>query len=207
MNSTAPETKWVDPQSELMITPSEIMEFIYCPRYTYFLNVLKISQYEDRRFKVRKGREVHQERVEQNKNYLRKKIPTIKKETEVYLADSELGVRGIVDEILFLKDCSICPVDYKFTPYKETVFRTHKIQLTLYALLIEKKYHQKVDHGYIAYVRGGSKTCVVDFTEKLKNQAKKMVKDVFDVILREKIPKRTKYKVRCIDCCYKNICV
>ena len=44
---------------KLSITPSIVIEYLYCPRFIYFMKILNISQNEDRRFKVTKGREVH----------------------------------------------------------------------------------------------------------------------------------------------------
>lgn len=196
----------IDPQSHPMITPSEVMEYLYCPRFTYFLNVLKIAQYEEKRYKVLKGRTIHEQRLQQNRQYLRKKIPVVKREQNIYLADPDFGVRGIVDEIYFLDDGSVSPVDYKFTSYNQRAYRTHKIQLTLYALLIEKYYQVTVNSGYIVYIRGGNKTVKIDFTDRLKQEARKVVSEVFSIIRDEKTPKQTKYKTRCPDCTYKNIC-
>ncbi|NHZ84454.1 MAG: CRISPR-associated protein Cas4 [Planctomycetia bacterium] len=190
-----------------MITPSEVMEYLYCPRFTYFLNVLRIDQYEDNRFKVQKGRRVHDDRMKHNKDYLRKKIPTIKKEMDIYLADPELGIRGIVDEVIWLKDGTLAPVDYKYTQFKDTVFGTHKYQLVLYAMLIEKTYNMDVKRGYISYIRGGSKTKEVEITTRLKEKVLSVVKEIMQIIRSEKLPQKTKYQIRCQDCTYKNICV
>ena len=44
-----------DTETTIMITPSEVIEHIYCPRFTYYMNVLNIPQFEDRRFKVLKA--------------------------------------------------------------------------------------------------------------------------------------------------------
>ena len=41
---------------KLSITPSIVIEYLYCPRFIYFMKILNISQNEDRRFKVTKGR-------------------------------------------------------------------------------------------------------------------------------------------------------
>ncbi|MCH7762953.1 MAG: CRISPR-associated protein Cas4 [Candidatus Marinimicrobia bacterium] len=190
-----------------MITPSEVMEYLYCPRFTYFLNVMRIEQYEDKRFKVQKGRRVHEDRMKHNKDYLRKKIATIKKEMDIYLADPELGIRGIVDEILWLNDGTLAPVDYKYTQFKDTVFRTHKYQLVLYGMLIEKMYNMDVKRGYIVYIRGGSKTKEVAITASLKEKALCVVKEIMQIIMSEKLPRKTKHQIRCYDCTYKNICV
>jgi CRISPR-associated exonuclease Cas4 len=91
-----------------MLTPSEVIEHIYCPRFTWFMNVQKIPQHEDTRFKVLKGREVHRRRATENRDYLRRKIGAVRREIDVYLASPELRLRGIVDEVLWLKDGTQC---------------------------------------------------------------------------------------------------
>ncbi len=196
-----------DTETTPMITPSEVLEYLYCARFTYFLNVMKIAQYEEKRYKVQLGREVHKRRLEQNRDYLRKKIPIERKETEVYLASPQLRVRGIVDEVLWLKDGNMAPMDYKFTPYREYAFRTHRVQIALYGMLVEETYGRPVKSGYIAYIRGGSKTHEIPLTGKLKNRAVRIVDEIFNIIEAEKMPKGTQQRVRCADCCYKNICV
>lgn len=193
--------------SATLVTPSEVMEYLYCPRFTYFLNVLKIPQYEERRYKVQKGREVHQQRLEQNRDYIRKKIPMVNKKQNVYLSSEALHVRGVVDEIIYLKDGSLAPADYKFSEYRPYLYSTHKIQTALYALLIREHYDKPVHTGYIFYLRGGSKMHAVAITKALERDAAAAVTAMLTIIQNEELPKRTSYRIRCADCCYKNICV
>ena len=193
--------------ADLMITPSEVMEYLYCPRFTFFLNVLKIPQYEEKRYKVQKGRIVHEQRLKHNKDYLRKKIPMIKKDMNVYLASEKIHVRGIVDEIAYMRDGTLSPIDYKFSLYKDWVFKTHKIQTALYGMMISEKYNMDVRQGYIFYIRNGSKMNIVNITPALCREATNTVLDILYIISKEEIPRKTKYKIRCFDCCYKNICV
>lgn len=193
--------------TELMITPSEVMEYLYCPRFTFFLNVLKVPQYEENRYKVQKGRRVHEERLKRNKDYLRKKIPMLKKDMNVYLASEKIHARGVVDEIAYLKDGTLSPIDYKYSPYKEWVYKTHKIQTALYGMMISEKYNMEVKQGYIFYIRNGSMMNIVKITPELCREAISTIQSILDIISSEKIPQRTKYKIRCSDCCYKNICV
>ena len=112
-----------------------------------------------------------------------------------------------MDEILFKSDDTLSPVDYKYSNYKESVFLTHKIQLAIYGLLIESTYQMPVECGYIAYIRGGSKTVTVIIDKQLKVRAKHIIEDVMTIITSEVIPKKTPYRIRCVDCTYKNICV
>lgn len=196
-----------DPQSQVMITPSEILEYLYCPRFIYFQNILKIAQYEERRYKVRKGRQVHEDRLKQNKEYLRKKIPVVRKESNVYLAHLQIGIRGIVDEILYLKDGTLAPVDYKYTPFREKSFKTHTYQLIAYGMLIEKMYSKPVKKGYIFYIRNGSKPSEIQITDEYKRRLIVIKNKILELIHDERIPKKTKYLIRCRDCTYKHICV
>jgi CRISPR-associated exonuclease Cas4 len=199
-------TPW-DSEQTPMITPSEVIEHIYCPRFTWFMNVQQIPQNEDKRYKVLKGRRVHQRRETENKEYLRRKIGVVKKEIAVYLASSELRVRGIVDEVLWLTDGGMAPLDYKYTEPRESVFKTHRIQITLYALLVRQTYATEVNKGFVAYIRGSSKLMEVPITHSAVEEITRHIDEIFTTIITGKLPKRTPYKVRCRDCCYRNICV
>jgi CRISPR-associated exonuclease Cas4 len=45
------------------------------------------------------------------------------------------------------------------------------------------------------------------YTEKDFCYAKDIVKEIFDIILKGYFPKKTRWQNKCIDCCYRNICV
>ena len=197
----------MDTETSPMLTPSEVVEHIWCPRFTYFMNVLMIPQFEDRRYKVLKGREVHKRREKENRDYLRKKLGVVNKEQAVYLASPKVRVRGIVDEVLFLDDGTMAPLDFKYTEYQERAFRTHAIQVTLYGLLIEEVYQAKVLRGYVAYIRGGSKVLEVPFSDEIREATGHILDEMFSIIHTGKLPRKTVNKNHCIDCCYKNICV
>ncbi|TVR63981.1 MAG: CRISPR-associated protein Cas4 [Candidatus Competibacteraceae bacterium] len=190
-----------------MITPSEVLEHVYCPRFTWFMNVQNIPQHEETRFKVRKGREVHRRRATENRDYLRRKIGAVKREIEVYLASPTLRLRGIVDEVLWLKDGTMAPLDYKYTEARDTVFKTHETQIVMYAMLIREVYQQPVTRGFVAYIRDGSQLLEVPVTEEAIAKVQLLIRQIFDIIATGRLPRRTPYRIRCEDCCYKNICV
>lgn len=196
-----------DNESTLMITPSEVIEYLYCPRFTYFMNCLNIPQHEELRYKVLKGRELHLKREMENKEYLRKKIGCVGKELSVYLASPVVRVRGIVDEVLTLADESMAPLDYKYSEYKDYLFKTHKVQSTLYAMLIKKIYKKPVHKGYICYSRNGVTLKEVLYKPTDFEYTNMVLDEIFRVILKGYYPKKTSWRNRCIDCCYKNICV
>ena len=196
----------MDTETTPMLTPSEIIEYIFCPRFIYFMNCLKISQHEELRYKVVKGREIHETRIKNNPEYLRKCLGCIDKELSVYLASKDLGVRGVIDEVLYLSDGTLAPLDYKYAEFTEFIFQTHKIQSTLYALLIMENYKKPVKKGFICYVRNGNEVKEIVYTDRDFLYTKFIIKEVFDIILKGYFPKKTQWQNRCIDCCYKNIC-
>ena len=116
-------------QEEIFITPSDVIEYLFCPRFIYYMRCLDIPQHEDKRYKVMKGREVHEEKAKINREYLRKKLGCVAKDISVYLTSSVLHLKGEVDEVLSSSDGTLAPLDYKFAEYKDWVFQTQNINL------------------------------------------------------------------------------
>jgi CRISPR-associated exonuclease Cas4 len=190
---------------EEYVTPSEIIEFMYCMRFIYFMKCLGIRQYEENRYKVVKGRSVHEDRSSQNVSYVRKRINGEAKCRNVYMVSKNLGVKGIVDEIYLLKDGTAAPLDYKYAEYNDKDFLTYKSQMALYSLLIEDIYHYDVKKMFLVYCRSSNLVKELDFDEETKAETMEAVK-LYKKVIGGYYPKATKYKARCIDCCYRNIC-
>jgi len=188
----------------MSLTPSHIIEYLYCPRFTYFEYVLCIPQYEERKFKVIKGRDIHNLKLEQNKEYLRKRIGVVQKMADQYLTNDRL--RGNIDEILLLNDGTMAPLDYKFAKFEDRIYDTYRTQLECYAVLIEENYSREVNRGYLVYTRSSNKLVEVKISECEKNEVRQICKEVNAVIYENYYPKATKYKQRCHDCTYRNIC-
>ena len=190
-----------------IITISDVLEYLFCPRFIYFMHCLDIPQHEEKRFKVLKGREVHAEKLITNPDYLRKKLGVVKKEMNVFIASKENHIKGIVDEVLFLDDGSAAPFEYKYAEFKDTIFQTHKYQLVLHALMIMENYKKDVNRGYICYTRSNHHIEEVPVTEQDLQRGKEIVQEILEIIEKGYYPDRTKYKNKCIDCCYSTMCV
>lgn len=186
------------------LTPSNIIQHLYCPRFTWFEWVLRIPQYEERNYKVQRGREVHDQRLEQNKAYLRQRIGAVSKQQDVYLSNQML--RGKIDEVLELNDGSLAPLDYKFAAWNERVYATYQQQLFCYAWLIEENYRKPVKKGYLVYTRSKNKLVEVVVSEKDKLLVQQTAAQISAVIEQNLYPKATAIKKRCVHCTYRNIC-
>jgi len=188
------------------ITASDILEYLFCPRFIYFENYLDIPQHEEKRFKVQKGRTIHEDKIQFNPQYLRKKLGCVKRKKSVYLSSATKGIRGIVDEILFMNDGTAAPLDYKYAEYKDVTFKNHKYQLTLYSQLIREHFEVPVNRGFIVYTRSRNKLIEVPINDQMYSELDKIINGLLDIIQKGIYPKPTKYKARCADCCYRNIC-
>jgi CRISPR-associated exonuclease Cas4 len=152
-----------------------------------------------------RGREIHDLRLVQNKDYLRKKIGVVNKWLDQYL--SIKGLRGIVDEVLQLNDGTFAPLDYKFAEWEDVLYETYRQQLFCYATLIEVNFKAQVNRGFLIYTRSKNKLIEVDITEQNKQNIKKSIVEMLDIIEKNKFPKGTKNKKKCINCTYRNICI
>ncbi|HPR60625.1 MAG TPA: CRISPR-associated protein Cas4 [Prolixibacteraceae bacterium] len=189
----------------MSLTPSHIIEYLYCPRFTYFEYVLAIPQYEERHYKVERGRQVHDLKSEQNKNYLRKRIGVVNKYSEQYLTNGYL--RGKIDEVLEIQDGTMAPLDYKFAKFEGRIYETYKTQLQCYAVLIEANFHKRVEKGFLVYTRSANKLIEVEILESDKAEVIEISKSIIQIIETNYFPKATKYKQRCLGCTYRNICI
>jgi CRISPR-associated exonuclease Cas4 len=192
---------------DVYVSASVLLEYLYCPRFIYFMNCLCIKQNEDKRFKVLKGREIHEGKERANIDYMRKRIRCIDKDISVYMSSKKYYIHGEVDEVLTLSDGTMAPLDYKYAEYKDTIFKTHRYQSVFYGLLIKENYGRDVRKGYICYVRSKNLLKEIEITEKDFVELQTMIEEIINITQKCYYPKGTKFRAQCIDCCYRNICI
>jgi len=192
--------------SETIITISDVLEYLFCPRFIYYMHCLDIRQHEESRFKVMKGREVHEKKLITNPDYLRKKLGVVKKEMNVFMASKQHHIKGIADEVLFLDDGTAAPFEYKYAEFKDTIFQTYKYQLVLHAIMIRENYHLDVNRGFICFTRSNNHIETLEFTKNDFDRGIEIVNEVLEIIDKGFYPTKSKYKTKCIDCCYDTIC-
>lgn len=188
----------------LSITPSHLLEYLYCPRFTYYEYVLRMSQNAEKYYKVVKGRELHHEKASRQSEYLRRRLGVVKKEVNVYLTMDWL--RGEVDEVLWLEDGTLAPLDYKFARWEDRVYEGYRTQLVCYAWLMEANFGLSVNRGYLVYTRSKHHVEEVPISRADREKVKADAEDLLEIIGGEKFPKGTKTKKKCLSCTYRNVC-
>lgn len=188
------------------ISPSDMIEYSYCKRFIYYMKCLLIPQFEEKRYKVQKGRDIHQYKTESNRDYLRKKLKVINKLINVEVYSQLYRLKGIIDEVLFFEDGTASPLDYKYARYNNFIYNTYKTQMTMYALMIEETFNFKVNKAYIVYCLSNDKIIELNISNQLRE---KLFKDIeeYKKILSGYYPPKIKTNKRCDDCCYRYICI
>jgi len=189
----------------ISLTPSDIIEYLFCPRFTYFEHVLKVPQYEEKNYKVMRGRRLHDEKLERNKGYLRKRLGVAARLDDQYLTNDLL--RGRVDEVLTLQDGSMAPLDYKFAVFEEKVYRTYQIQLYCYAWLISDNFRAEVRKGFLVYTRSQNQVVEVSILPEHQDTVRLAAAAIARIIQQNIYPKATPDKIKCVTCTYRNICI
>jgi CRISPR-associated exonuclease Cas4 len=191
----------------ILLTPTDLLQYCYCPRFIYFERVLMIPERQEKRFKVQKGRKVHTQRALRNRDYKRRKLDVVEKKVEVPIKCEELGFRGEVDEVLFLADGTACPLDYKYAEWKGRIWISHRLQNVLYGLMIREAFDRPVTRGYLVFTRSKSHVKEVEHGDKDVQRVMEAREEILRIIRTGYYPDGTRWEARCGDCCYRNICV
>lgn len=189
----------------LSLTPSHIIQYLYCPRFIYFEHVLGIPQYEEKNYKVMRGRHLHDEKLEQNKGYLRRRLGVVARHDDQYLTNGLL--RGRIDEVLELADGSMAPLDYKFARYEDKVYTTYQTQLYCYAWLIQENFGRPVTRGYLVYTRSQHRVIEVVISPEDLQAVQEASRKIAQIVQHNQYPSATRYKRKCLSCTYRNICI
>jgi CRISPR-associated exonuclease Cas4 len=192
--------------ADLLLTPSDILEHLFCGRFTYFERHLRLPEFQERREKVRRGRELHAVREATNRAYLRKRLGVTAKQIDVSLISPRHHLRGRLDEVLFFADGTAGPLDYKFAHDPGRVYTTLRLQSALYALLIREQFGLPVQRGYLVYTRSRNHVVAIDYRPEDFRRVGRAVREILEIIHHGKLPRRAPAS-HCADCCYRFICV
>jgi len=180
------------------IKVGDIVQYHYCPRKVYFLEVLGVPIITKR--KMFFGQEEHireMKRVKQRKKIFGINWKLVRKvKYKLYLKSESLHLHGIIDAVLFLED-EIIPVEIKATDFLE-VTRNRKKQLVAYGLLLDENFDYMVHRG-VLYFSGHRKSEVVDITFEDKNYLIEDIKKIRKLFITEKIPRKVDKK-KCEYC-------
>jgi len=132
---------------------------------------------------------------------------TPKIESEVYVESDNLQLKGKIDRIEKHNE-TIIPVELKTGNVpKEGVWESHMIQIAAYMLLLEDVLGKKTVVGKVKYIKNNILR-EVHMNPFLKEEIRRLVKEVQEFLAKQDIPDFAKNKKKCEscglreDCCY-----
>jgi len=186
-----------------LLSVTTVVENVFCPRFTYFGEVLGLDQYEQKRGCVANGRQYHHTSERQNKNYVPSSLNG-KKITSLKLYSKKYDLVGIVDHAIETGDCIII-IERKYSDFGK-IYDTLKVQLGLLSILLEENLSKPVKFAYVIFGKDGKHIQIkIEITEDLCKFALDMMRKTKQIISSGIIPE-SKYDNRCNDCCFRKIC-
>lgn len=186
------------------LTATDLMNHSYCPRIIYYVYVLKKPQFTtSKEYKGREKEGVFQKRAKITK--VVKDQPKLPKMFKVHLESEKLGIRTIADSILIdesKNEAYPIQAKYSFTPQK--LYRGQRFQVIMESMLIEECLGYNSPFGFIKFLR--SNDLIKVNTENNREEVMESFQSITNIMSTEVFPKPTKYRKRCIDCCFKNFC-
>jgi CRISPR-associated exonuclease Cas4 len=191
---------------DVLLTPSDVLEHMFCGRFTYFERHLALPEFQERREKVLRGRALHAVREATNRSYLRKRLGVAEKQIDMSLVSPRHHLRGRIDEVLFFSDGTAGPLDYKFAKDPGRVHATLRLQSAIYALLIREHFGLPVHRGYLVYTRSQNRVVGITYDADDFLRIGRVVQQILHVVQLGTLPRRAA-PGHCVDCCYRFICV
>ncbi|MEM2875064.1 MAG: CRISPR-associated protein Cas4 [Candidatus Hadarchaeales archaeon] len=190
-------------KDEQTLSAKDIMNFCYCPRIIYYEHVLKIRQATTKKELI--GREKYEEfKKKSRRGKIIKEFPKLKKLYDVYLYSNKMNIGTRVDCVAINEvKKEAYPIQIKYSSRPSKIYKTQKLQLLLEAKLIEEIMGYSTPLGFIKFLKTDD---LVPVNVKNRSELDTAICDIKKFIHTEVFPDPTRYKRRCVDCCYRKRC-
>lgn len=181
---------------------NDIKQYAYCPRIVFYQYSMPVEKKATWKMEQGKIEEAEIDRLEKRRKLSGYRLAEGERRFHFWLGSKRLGLTGKLD-LLIESPEGLFPVDFKMTTGKP--HRNHIFQLCGYALLLEDKFQQPVNKGFV-YLIAKSDAVVFDLTPELKEQTRTVLGEIRRMIEKEEMPPPTPVRNRCTDCEYRNFC-
>ncbi len=184
----------------------DLKQYAYCPRvvfYDYCLPSLRPTT-----FKMEAGIRA-QDRVnglEERRSLRAYGVETGTRHFHVSVQSAALGCTGQIDLVVETRDEGrhrLIPVDFKLS--RKRPGRHFQLQLACYGLMLEEMWQLPVEEGYL-YLIPKKESVRIPLTVRLRNEARRKLAEVREMIVTQRTPPPTKQRAKCVDCEFRRFC-
>lgn len=180
---------------ETYITPTDLKQYLFCPRVTYFTRVARFRTITGSQIEAgKKSHETEAKLESRRKKPLKEEWPfeISEKKENIPMVSETLGTRGILDLLLITSNLEYIPVEFKrMRSIRGRVHLDHKYQLTLLSLLIEEEFDCIIRRGIVRYLPE-ERNVLQRISEGMKRQTKIYVRKIGAMLLDDVLPEGRK---------------
>lgn len=186
------------------LTVTDVKQYAYCPRIPYYHRCLPGVRPVTAKMEAGIAAQVDEEQREARRQLRTYGFVTGERQFNVPLCSTKLGLTAVVDLIILRPDGKdiVIPVDYKLS---DTSGEHFKVQLALYALLLEEEIELAAPFGflYLMVTRAAQR---VALTDHLKARARDCTATIRECVERDRMPEPTDHVGRCVNCEFRRFC-
>lgn len=184
---------------------TDLKQWVYCPRVLYYHTCL--PQVRPVTYKMEAGIEAGEREVARE---LRRGLRAYgleggKREFNVSLSSQRLGLRGVVDMVIWLegvKGEDFVPVDYKLSRVAGEHF---KLQLAAYALMLEEMDGGHAKRGFLYFIPL-RRVEEVRLDKRLRDKLLRALDAMHRMLWTEGMPLPTSRRGKCVTCEFRRFC-
>lgn len=189
--------------SESTFPISLLRQCCFCPRISYFQEVMQLQLTDKPWMKQGVDHHLRQTMLSRRRNLSRFGIAEDARVlSDVYVRSKKLGCHGIADMMLETTN-SLYLVEFKISELKPV--KGHILQVAAYAIAAEEQFHKPVSGVYILYGDRG-KTFDVELSAALRRQVETTVTRVNSLLNGASMPDSPASAEQCGQCEYLNFC-
>lgn len=178
-----------------------IRQWCYCPRVVYYMELTDVAIH--RPIWVQQGEDFHrlEEKLWQRRNLSRFQLDSGKTHHNLVMRDKALGLHGIVD-MAIETDEAVYAVEFKLSANNKK--RGDILQLTAYAMLLEKHFSKPSPAGFLA--GKGKVLHTIEMDAAGHQDVMKTADAIRHMLQRGLKPESSATVVQCCACEYVNFC-
>lgn len=185
-----------------IISVTSVVEHVFCPKFTYYIHVLGLKQYEEKRGTVKAGKTLHSKHERTNINFLSAGIEG-KKLVAVFYYSKKYNFIGKIDEAVETPH-EVILIERKYTD-NAIIGSTMKTQLGLLSILLDENIEKPVNLTIVVFSKNERKIIKVNIDHDMKIFALNKLDEVKKIISNGINPDSW-FDNRCINCCFRKIC-
>ena len=185
-----------------LLTVTDVVEYAFCPKFTYFINILGLEQFEQKRGTVTVGRKLHNRYEKDNLKYVPQRLPGKKIVARKFFS-AKYELSGKIDEAIEMEK-EIILIERKYSD-NHKIYPTLRVQLGLLSILIEENLHKPVHKAIVVFSKNKKKEIHIKIDNIIKKESLAMLENVKNVIKSEIMPE-SEFDNRCLNCCFRRIC-